>query len=82
MKSLKITINCVGSLEKLSKILSFSAFKRLEIGEIIHLVVLLLWTVPLVTSRILDVYFITALSLLPNSVLIASNTLLLAGLKS
>lgn len=46
------------------------------------MVVLLKWSVPLVTSRILDIYFITALSLPPNSVVIASNALLLAGLKS
>lgn len=52
------------------------------IGEIIHLVVLLKWSLALVTSRILDIYFITALSLPPNSVVIASNALLLAGLKS
>lgn len=50
--------------------------------EIIHLVVLPKWSVPLVTSEILDIYFITALSLPPNCVVIASNALLLTGLKS
>lgn len=39
-------------------------------------------SVPLVTSRIWAVYLITALSLPPNSVVITSNALLLARLKS
>jgi len=87
LNSLKIiNINCIGNLQKLPKVLN--VFKRFvfgeicETGEITDEVVLGKRSVPLVTSRSLDVNLITALSLPLNSVLITSDALLLAGLKS